>query len=235
MPHAKTPLILLLTGAILASVAVRAFAQAPESVSAKIITLSWNDNIKELWYQTKDGPMEMEASSRGLTSPVEYTGPAVIHFHPNKEIFSLPPEERPAPRAIARLPQTGGDVLFIFTSKEDPKSGWNIRVVDNSPKNFPPGTYRFLNLTDKPLHIALDGTIGSVRATSTAIIRPPKGEDVRGMNARIALGTDIIYSSIWGHEEKRRGNVFIVPDPYGRNGINVRQFYQAFVPDPTER
>lgn len=214
--------------AILAFLPEGAYAQqTSELVSAKLTTLSWENNIKNLWYQAKDGPRSMEAYSRGLTTPVAYTGPGVIRFHPDAETLALPPEVRPAPIATATLPATGGELLLVFTPAGNDKPGWDVRVIGNSTDDFPLGAYRFFNFTPNTLRVALDKTVESVGSFSSFIVRPAGGEPVRDISVMTALGNKIIYSSIWGHEEKRRANVFILPDPQGRNGISVRQFYQS--------
>jgi len=204
-------------------------ARDPEPVSAQLRTLSWNSNIKDLWYQSDAGPERMEAYERDFTMPVEYIGPQVIRFYASENDLSLPPEDRPDPVAVARLPANGGAVLLLFVPKDDAEKGWNVAVIDDSRAGFPNGSYRFFNMTNQPIRVALDRQRESIPATSSAIMRLPSGDANRDIPVLIATGEMTAYSSIWGHTDKRRTTVFVVPDPHGRHGIGLRRFYQASV------
>lgn len=93
---------------------------------------------------------------RDFTMREQYTGPREIRFYALEASLALPPEDRPQPRAIAMLPAKGGRVLMVFAPKKVEEEGWKVRILDNSPANFPPGAYRFMNLTPVAIQVALD-------------------------------------------------------------------------------
>jgi hypothetical protein len=137
---------------------VLAKGQAPVPIKAQIVTLSWEGNIKDLWYQGPKEPEKLDIYESGFTMPFEFTGPPEIAFYKNKADLALPPEKRPPPMAVAKLPSSGGSLLLFFTAIPDKPDHWEIRTLDNSLKNFPPGAYRVFNLTETPIQIAIDKT-----------------------------------------------------------------------------
>ena len=214
---------------LLISSAATSLGQEKNFVKAELVTLSWQSNIKNLWFQAKEGLRKLDVYERDFTMPEEYTGPLVIQFYSDEATLRLPPKERPAPQAIAKLPASGGKVLLIFAPKPQGEIGWAVRVLDNSPVNFPPGAYRFMNLTQDPIQVALDQKVAPVKANSLTIIRPNRGEEVRDMPAQIGVGKNVVFSSIWGHREDRRTTVFVISDPNGRNGLGIRRFYEPVI------
>lgn len=207
-------------------------AQAPEPVKAEIITLSWQGNIKDLWFQGPKEPEKFDVYESGFTMPFEYTGPPVIAFYQDKVVFDLPPEKRPPPVAVARLPQTGGSVMLLFTAVPDDSGKWEVRSFDNSLRNFPAGSYRFFNLTDSAIQIAIDRTVNPpIASRSLAVISPPSGETIRDIMLQIGVGKTIAYSSQWGHRDVRRATVFVSSSTRGEGRLEIRKFFQAVIPE----
>ena len=209
-------------------------AQAPESVKAEIVTLSWQGNIKNLWFQGAKDPEQLEIYESGFTMPFEYTGPPVISFYKDKGVFALPPEKRPPPVAVAKLPKNGESVMLLFTVAPDDSGKWEVRSFDNSLASFPPGSYRFFNLTDSPIQIAIDKTVNPpIAPKSLAVISPPSGEAIRDIMLQIAAGKNIAYSSQWGHRDVRRATVFVASSTRGVGRLEIRKFFQSVIPEQT--
>lgn len=208
---------------------VVATAQEEDFIQVEFITLSWKGNIKNLWFMSKEGHRKLDVYERDFTMPEIYTGPPIIRFYEDEAALDLPPEDRPEPSALAKLPASGGKILLMFAPKGSEENSWTVRVLDNSPATFPPGAYRVMNLGTSALRIALDRKVTPVKANSLAIVRPDRSDEVRDMPVQIAEGNKMVFSSIWGHQEDRRTTVFIIPDPNARNGIGVRRFYQAVI------
>ncbi len=166
--------------------------------------------------------------------PEKYTGPRIIRFYENEASLSLPPEKRPEPTAIAELPEKGGEVMLIFAQKDSEEIGWSVRVLDNSPENFPPGAYRFMNRTPSAFNVILDQKETPLEPNSQVVILSDKGDAIREIHAQIGVGEDIVFSSIWEHRADRRTTVFIISDPNGRNGMSVRRFPEAVI-EPVEK
>ncbi|MBC8128667.1 MAG: hypothetical protein H8M99_16130 [Gloeobacteraceae cyanobacterium ES-bin-144] len=206
------------------------FAQKQDFIKAEFITLAWDADIAELWYQAADGNHKLDVYTRGFTSPVLYNGPSSIFLYDKEDDLKLLPEKRPAPKAVAKLPPAGGAFLLLFTIKDQANQTLNVQVINNGTDGFPAGAYRVFNLTKESSQVNMDNKIVPIGVGSVSIIRPDKGDDVRDMGVKIALGDKVVYSSIWGHEESRRATVFIVPSPEALNGVIVKRFNQAVLP-----
>lgn len=210
----------------------RSNAQAPDPIKAEIVTLSWEGNIKDLWFQGNKEPEKLDVYESGFTMPMEYSGPPDIAFYNDKAALALPPEKRPPPTAIAKLPKNGGSVLLFFTPLPNGPDKWEIRTLDNSLKNFPPGAYRFFNLTETPIQVAIDKTFyPPIESKHLSIITSPSGEPIRDIALYIGIGKEIAYSSQWGHRDARRATVFVYPSTRGEGRLEVRKFFQAVIPD----
>ena len=210
-----------------------ATAQEPEKIKAEIVTLSWEGNIKDLWYQGPKETEKIDVYESGFTMPLEYSGPPDIAFYKDRTALALPPEKRPPPTAIARLPENGGSVLLFFTTLPNDPGKWEVRVLDNSIKKFPPGAYRFFNLTETPIQLAINKTFyPPIESRHLSIITPPTGEPIRDIALYIGIGKEIAYSSQWGHRDARRATVFVYPSSRGEGRLEVRKFFQAVIPEP---
>lgn len=207
-------------------------AQAPTPIKAEIVTLSWEGNIKDLWYQGIKGPEKLDIYESGFTIPFEYSGPPTIAFYKDKAALALPPEKRPPPTGIAKLPANGGSFLLFFTAVANDPDKWEIRTLDNSLKNFPPGAYRFFNLTENPIQIAIDKTFyPPIEPKHLSIINSPSGEPIRDIALYIGIGKKTAYASQWGHRNMRRATVFVSPSLRGEGRLEVRKFFQAVIPE----
>ena len=204
-------------------------AQNPDPVKAEFITLGWEANASNLWFMSKEGPRELNAYERGFSNPETYIGPPEILFYADKAVLSQPPEKRPKPVALAKLPPKGGELLLILTRKIVAEEGWDVRVIDNSSTDFPGGAFRVMNLTKTPVQVALEKKITPLAGPGIAILVPSAGESARDISFGVAAGDELVYSSVWGYRDTRRTTVFIVADPEARGGINVRRFYQAVI------
>jgi hypothetical protein len=210
-------------------------AQVPETIKAEIITLSWEGNIKDLWFQGTKEPQNLDVYESGFTMPTEYSGPSDIVFYKGKAALALSPEKRPPPAAIAKLPKNGGSVLLLFTAIPNNPDKWQVRIFDNSLKNFPPGAYRFFNLTQTPIQVAIDKTFyPPIESNHLSLITSPTGEPVRDIALYIGIGKEIAYSSQWGHRDARRATVFVYPSTRGDGRLEVRKFFQAVIPESSK-
>lgn len=218
---------------ILAFTTALAAAADDRPVKCEIVTLSWSGNIKGLAYASADGVKSMDVYESGLTIPEEYTGSAVLRFYANQAALTLPPEKRPEPLGIAKLPAGISSVLLLFTPMPDSPGKMDIKAINNSIADFPPGAYRVFNLTPAKLQIATDKTLHpAIAPQRLGIIRLSSGEPVRDMDIRIAVDGKEVYTSQWGHRDIRRTTVFISPDPRGHDQLLIRKFYQTYTPPP---
>ena len=204
-------------------------------MKCELVTLSWSGNIKNLYYVSSDGLKTMNVYESGFNIPEEYKGPPTIAFYTDQAVAAMPPEKRPPPVGIAKLPATGGSVLLLFTPVPDSPGKLDVKVIDNALAGFPLGAYRVFNLDPKPVLIATDRTVHpAIGPQRLAILKPASGDPVRDMDVRIAVNGKEIYSSSWGHRENRRTTVFISPDPRGHDQLLIRKFFQIFTPPPAQ-
>ncbi len=210
-----------------------ALAADGNPVKCEIVSLSWSGNIKGLAYASSEGVKSMDVYESGFTIPEVYTGSAVIPFYADQAALALPPEKRPEPLGIARIPAGVSSVLLLFSPIPESKGKLDIKAINNSVSDFPPGAYRVFNLTPAQLQIATDKTIHpAIASQRLGILLPSSGDPVRDMDIRIAVDGKEVYTSQWGHRDIRRTTVFISADPRGHDQLLIRKFYQTYIPPP---
>jgi hypothetical protein len=184
--------------------------------------------LRTLWYAKDSKKIEIVATALMRSESYKYDlGPNVIFYG---ERFDE--EGKPIAEAIAKLPADATRVLLFFNKLKKPDEfglNYEVIVLEDDYSNFPFGSFRFINASDKNLAIRISEEQLSLPSGETKIVKVrPSTKD---------LGIDIAtyisekdkwlrgYSSLWGHRENLRTLVFIANDPNG--GIRTLRFRES--------
>lgn len=68
----------------------------------------------------------------------------------------------------------------------------------------------------------------------SALCRPTKQDEIRDLAVQFGKGKQLVYSSVWGHQENRRGTIFLLPGDAGSQFISVRRYFQPVLQPGTQ-
>jgi hypothetical protein len=192
--------------------------------SLQFWALSWQNSIDELKYLpgVEDAPASFSANRRFPTGPHRYVGPDEIVFF-ETEIDAEGLEQR-IPLAAHTFAQNSNRFLLIFNEIAEPRNGgprYNILGVTYDERNFPPGSYRFINTTAGSIAIQLGEVRRLLPPGAEEILQPEVGNRERffarmASNLNAESDWELIFSSQWTHRETRRSLIFFVVNGEGR-------------------
>ncbi len=115
-----------------------------------------DSKISEISYGAADKLIKLSIPKGYRSTAQKYTGPSAIQFYDT----SAPPVDGKFPLvAKANIPKSISVPLLIFIPKheanEEKTRQYHVLVISDTPKDFPSGSYKIVNLTNKSLHIAL--------------------------------------------------------------------------------
>ena len=184
--------------------------------------------LRTLWYTEGTKKNKIVATAVMRSESYKYDlGPKIIFYGDRVD-----EEGKPIAEAIAELPADATRVLLFFNKLKKPDEfglNYEVIVLEDDYSNFPFGSFRFINASDKNLAIKISEEQLSLPSGETKIVKVrPSTKD---------LGIDIAtyisekdkwlrgYSSLWGHRENLRTLVFIANDPNG--GIRTLRFRES--------
>lgn len=207
------------------------WAQGAQAASnLYLTTLAWGNSAGPYYYLNGGKVEELRAYSRGISRPVRYQGPRTIGLYLSEAAPALPVEERPPPDAVVTIPVELHRALLLFIKQGDGST--RVRVFDANVQNFPAGSYRFVNLSDKTVVLALgdEPELTTLLPKAVTLVRkPPLSGSRLNVNVQMAQSgpegnPQLIYRSLWGYRENRRVMVFVVPGENPNVPVKVLYF-----------
>lgn len=163
--------------------------------------------------------VELAFSATQPSQRYTYRGPSPLRFYFGKAGTRS--------TASLRLRPDAEPALLVFLSGDEGE--YQLISLAEDPPGFREGTIRFLNLTPRKIF----GRIGEQRmelaSGSEKILRVRAGKqalDVRVQLAQFDAGDpELVYSSVWPVDRKRRSTVFLLPSQQpGRGSVSFRSF-----------
>lgn len=135
-----------------------------------------------------------------------------------------PVDGKPVQRAFAIGSAVGNPLVVLLPDPSDP-TGVRAMTIDDDPKGFAWGSYRFLNATSKEIVIQLEKTVRPVPPGWKPVELLPGGA-TRGVPVIFGTAgrmTKPVYSAVWEFDPGIRTLCFLVPgtDP-GQSPIAVK-------------
>ena len=224
-------LVLMLGGSLLS----HALAQEKPAITTEIITLSQSGVIRDLFYSNaKGGEGPIKVYSLGFGPPIQYQGDReIIFYHPLKIPTGFEGEKW---REVGRvtLPEEASKVMLLFDVASENKKGneeYRIHAFRNDKERFPPGAYRFFNLSKRPLNGQIGEAKIKIEAQSSQIIQA-SGDSFGNVELRFfGANNKVIYSSVWAIKERRRSHVFLSRADSKSEKLTVRKIVEPVVPE----
>ena len=161
----------------------------------------------------------------------------VTFYRPLPSPDPAEPAERKVVGTVA-LP-AGVDRVLLFFKRDATKDDefYQIIPMRNDFAVLPPGGYRFVNFTRVPVSGKAGEKTVSVASGKTSIV-VPSGDENGNFEIRLGRKTagrsEVLYSSVWAANPRRRTTVFLLPSDTRIAGLQVRKFTQNIVPPKPE-
>jgi len=121
------------------------------------------------------------------------------------------PNGLPAGVEISVAPEMKSPLVLIVASADAP-SGMRTIVIEDGTNDFPWGSLRFVNTTEKPYIIRYDKETKAIPGEPKAVDVIPGGE-ARNMGVQLFSEAEpdaILYSAVWEHDPNLRKLIFIL-------------------------
>jgi hypothetical protein len=173
-------------------------------------TLAWSDPIEGLLYDQKGKAVEVAAYNHARSPFYQASADRPLVFYrlvphpdaaPTKEIVAeatLPPDTRMA--LLLFFKGAGGEI--------------RINVSPDDTTTFPSGSYRFVNLSDARLAVAIGATQAPLPPRESIVVKGAPEGPAGGVFVRMALLGEtnlLIYSNKWLWSDHHRTLVFVSP------------------------
>lgn len=135
------------------------FSAAENQVNIQFRAFSVTGDIGEIQCQTKKGPVQVEVPGDRRSAPIQYRGGSeIIFFRAEDQVAG----SAIVPLAKTILPKGLRNPLIIFLPREgEDRPPYQLKVIQDDPRDFADGMLKVMNLTPKALHINL-GQAGEV-------------------------------------------------------------------------
>lgn len=122
------------------------------------------------------------------------------------------PNGQPLGVEVTIAPEMKSPLVLILAS-EDAPSGMRVMVIEDGSADFPWGSLRFINTTEKPYMIRCEKETKAIPGELKAVDINPGGEE-RNMGVELFSEAEpdvILYSAVWEHDPNLRKLIFISP------------------------
>jgi|GEM_PF-1784792 len=248
----KSKLLLL---SLLSLLLLPLFAQEkeePPTISKQVSFLLWSEVKPSLWLLSEDKLIPLlDLSTYRRSTPIDYKGPPVLKLFAGPVINA----KDTAPKEIAVTEELTGytlvasilirdDILqplVMLVPGTDPLSGIQSSVMEDDPREFPYGTFRFFNMSPNPLLGELDENRFQLNPLQMTPIDPKKGKNGT-LNFVLAFRDGngewaIAQKTVFRYRIRRRELIFIKPSserPNSFETLSVVEYDQPEIEKPNE-
>jgi hypothetical protein len=194
----------------------------------------------ELYYKAKENQYLIVSSDSESRSPyynLAYQTDAIVLYR--KQTDPKTGKDTYNPVLSVDIKGKGHTPLLLFLPDPTSPLKFKARALADDGDSVPGGYYHYINLTPRPIRMALNKTNTTIPADSALITAPP--ED--GTNINVAMGvfyegsTVLLYSNIWNKDKRVRSLVLIYLSPETDSGFCVKRiidYPNAWKPEPTK-
>lgn len=192
--------------------------------SLEFFTLAWSGQVEGLKYQPtpNENVSDIRVNSRYLNGPYNYYGPSRLVFF--EETTSPDGSMVRQPKAYFDTASDTGKVILLFTPNQ--AGSYRVFAININPQNFAAGSYRFINLSPREVAIKLGDDRHVIKSASQEVVLPGFGDRQR-FSAQMAApshesGWELIFSTDWTHQKRKRVLVFFYEDDSGKVQVKVQ-------------
>lgn len=204
-------------------------------VKTDLMAVCLGGSVPGYFYQNGKGIAMVTAHGQGISSPVTYTGPAVIRFYKDKAEAesSKSGDSSPPPLATVTISGDSDRVLLLFEFSENVDVPV-VRSYGIKNSTFGAGDYQIFNFSKTTVY-------GVLKDKDAPIVVPPGEQkivktsawekDAGPIQATFSLNSDSsvkpVYSSIWGHRPERRSFIVVSGDSSNDQRLKIAKFFDV--------
>ncbi len=198
-------------------------------VSIKFKGLSMPEQVDDIYYNVGDIRCPVKLTTSVFSREYTYRGRTPMTF-----LRDIPDAEgimRPVAIAKAHIPQGASEVSMLFLPSPGEKGKYHVRVYADDENDFSWGAYRFVNLTQERIAVALGQERNLVLSGRTTVI--PMTEETRSTSISVKLAAEdnrdewkLVFSTNWAVNPNVRYLVLIYQDK--DKGYKVKRIREVF-------
>jgi len=214
---------------------------AEETVKTELVAICFNKSMPGYFYRDGNTTRKLEASRTAISIPKSYSGQAIL------SLFATEAEAKASARSasVAQivLPSNQSRILLTFTyssSETEKNSGEDsskptVAAHGIGTEDFTEGDYRIFNFSTRKLQFTLQELTQIVNAGEIGSISDPEWQK-NTLDLSMKIETENngkwvkAYSSVWGHQPKRRMFLMIFDRDDRYRPLDVRIFHD--IPNP---
>jgi len=185
-------------------------------ISLRFGVMAWKPVEQGIRFAPPDKPSEaLRLSSESRSPEYRYRGPNPLVFF--RERTGPEGDTIRDPVASIRVPPDLSRALFLFFPVDAPQGAERYRIltIDDSRAAFPPGSYRFYNLTDHRIAGRIGDSQFVLPLQENRLVRPDH-DNGRNIPLQLAVenpdGWQRKVSTAWLYRETARSLVFLARD-----------------------
>ncbi|GEM_PF-2721090 len=219
------PLVLLLL--LLSSLAPRNILGEEEIKTYRLTFLSAQEDLSHL-----------SLDSNGEVTPLlipsgQFPAPQVVRNNGTVRLLRKDEQGSMVIAGQVRLPAESTDYLLLVFPR-DPQAGTvHLSPMDFSHRTFPPGAFRILNFTQRPVQGNIAGSGLNLEAGKHTVLVPKQPK--RTLPVLFAYpgqsAEDSLLSTTWFYNPQHRYLVFLFPDEHGER-VGIRTLRHFPKPEP---
>ncbi|MEP2776227.1 MAG: hypothetical protein ABJQ29_06945 [Luteolibacter sp.] len=207
-------------------------AQEAEKTTFRFSCVSFEPlSIADLHYREGKKYLPLNVASCNRSEPVPLRGMKFLEIH----IPFTDDDGKPGYKLVgkARIPKGTNLALFFVHEKATP-DGLPLTVsgIDDSLKTFPPGTFRFANLTNVPLRVKFGDTSSAIGAGGMTVVESKVSAEGGFLPLWITdtKGNKIYENRLWS-QVSGRDMFFIGPPPQPGARVSIMLLPQIVAPE----
>lgn len=172
-------------------------------------TLAWDAPVDGLFYDAKGKSIPVAARNYARSDFYEADATYKVDFY---RLVSGP-DGKPVKQFVgdASVDGSGGLVLILFYKQPD--GSYKINVSEDDTRQFPAGSYRFVNTSTSYLLVAAGNARGTLTPGKSIVLHSDPDQATHGVNIRLATaaGEEIkmVYSDVWLWSADARTIVYV--------------------------
>jgi len=191
---------------------LKAQGTPPPSYHVQFRVIGWDAPIMDVMYAaTTNNLQSMMITPFSKTGFYDYIGPDPIIFGYAKQ----GPDGKPLleKRAAVSLKEFKDRTLLIFKNDQKDPKNLSVSVIDDSDSSVPPGGYKFINLSPKPVNIVCGNSKGMVLPGGGVTLNAQMSPEAQLIPVELFVATPTgskpVYSNRWPYSKNSRTIVFI--------------------------
>lgn len=203
------------------------FGQDEKAVTVDFIGLSLPDVISDIYYFVGDIKCPVALSSGIFSRDYHYHGLPMLVFYrdePDNEGVMQPVEV-----ASVKLPHESSQLSLLFVPDGNAKGHYRVLAFADDTSNFKGGAYRFVNMTNRHIAVALGEERRELNRGQSVVIGMTEQSRSATVQVKLAAAAKeewkLIFSTNWAVSPRVRSLVIIYRDE--KNDFHVKRIRES--------